>query len=53
MALGLGMQHSGHGPNNIYKKDDIRLILAIVYLKVKYFYINSYKQNFKNLLVWD
>ena len=46
MALGFCMQHLGHDPNKIWKDDDLGLTLTFLY-------VNSYKQNFQNLLVWN
>ena len=50
VALGCGMQHWGHGPNKVWKNDDIRVTLTFFiesqtffYRKVIFFYIDSYK----------
>ena len=51
MVLGLGMQHWGYRPNKGRKSDNLGLPITFFYGKIKNFYINFYRKNFKIFLV--
>ena len=38
VALGCGMQHWGHGPNKVWKNDDIRVTLTFFIESLTFFY---------------
>ena len=46
MAMGLGMQHCRHRPNKVRKNDKLGLTMTFC-MERSFFYIDSYRQNFK------